>query len=525
MAQPNTASQTDGMRCLVTGATGYIGGRLVPELLEQGHDVRVLARHPERLADRPWIDKVEVVSGDAQDVGSLNEALADTDVAYYLMHSLLSGQDFHNVELNIARKFSRAAKAQGVKRIVYLGALQPDIPERKLSEHFRSRGQVGDLLRQGDASVIEFRAAMVIGSGSASFEMVRYLTERLPVMVTPAWVRTRTQPIAVRDILYYLSRAPMIPGDVSRVFELGGPDVTTYQGMIDGYADVSGFKRPKIIPVRVLSPGLSSLWVGLMTPVPPSMARPLVESLSMEAVCHEHDIAEYIPDPPDGLTTYQRSLELALARVRNSDVQTAWSSSSLPGAPSDPLPSDPDWTGGSLKVDERETFVDATPEVLWNVIEGLGGENGYYSPTVLWKVRGLLDQLVGGVGLVRGRRDNNKLRIGDPLDFWRVEERIPNQLLRLRAEMRLPGLAWLELSIRQVESPTGPPKTFYVQKALFKPRGVPGEAYWRAMIPFHGLIFGSMLKNIRERAESHPDEPLDRSVAPPARKVWRTLKR
>ena len=519
MAQPNTARHTEGMRCLVTGATGYIGGRLVPELLEQGHEVRVLARHPERLADRTWFDDVEVVSGDAQDVGTLNEALADIDVAYYLMHSLLSGPDFHNIELNMARIFSRAASAQGVGRIVYLGALQPDIPEQELSEHFRSRGQVGDILRQGEADLIEFRAAMVIGSGSASFEMVRYLTERLPFMITPAWVRTRTQPIAVRDILYYLSRAPQIPAGVSRVFELGGPDITTYQGMIDGYADVSGFKRPKILRVSALSPGLSSMWVGLMTPVPPSMARPLVESLSMEAVCHEHDIAEYIPDPPEGLTSYRRSIELALARVRNSDVQTAWSSSSLPGAPSDPLPSDPDWTGGSLKVDERETIVNASPEALWNVIEGLGGENGYYSPPVLWELRGFIDQMVGGVGLVRGRRDNNRLRIGDPLDFWRVEERIPNQLLRLRAEMRLPGLAWLELSIRQVETATGPPQTFYVQKALFMPRGIPGEAYWRAVTPFHELIFGSMLKNIRERAESHPVthvDPDDRSVAPPA---------
>ena len=335
-------------------------------------------------------------------------------------------------------------------------------------------------------------------------------------MVTPAWVRTRTQPIAVRDILYYLAHAPEIPADVSRVFELGGPDVTTYQGMVDGYADVSGFKRPKIVPVSALSPGLSSMWVGLMTPVPQSMARPLVESLAMEAVCKEHDIAEYIPDPPGGLTSYRRSLELALARVRNSDVRTAWSSSSLPGAPSDPLPSDPDWTGGSLKLDERETAVDASPEALWAVIEALGGENGYYSPPVLWEIRGFIDQLVGGVGLVRGRRDNNRLRIGDPLDFWRVEERIPNQLLRLRAEMRLPGLAWLELAIRQDPRPDGTRQTFYVQKALFMPRGLPGEAYWRAMIPFHELIFGSMLKNIKERAESHVALPAISAAEPPA---------
>jgi uncharacterized protein YbjT (DUF2867 family) len=461
------------------------------------------------------VDQVEIVSGDAQDVAAVNEALADVDVAYYLMHSLMSGSDFHNIELNMARTFSRAANAQGVGRLVYLGALQPHLPEKELSEHFRSRGQVGDILRQSHVPMIEFRAAMVIGSGSASFEMVRYLTERLPLMITPTWVRTLTQPIAIRDILYYLSRAPEIPADVSRVFELGGPDVMTYQGMIDDYAEVSGFKRPRIVPVSVLSPGLSSMWVGLMTPVPQSMARPLVESLAMEAICKEHDIAQYIPDPPEGLTSYRRSLELALARVRNSDVRTAWSSSSLPGAPSDPLPSDPDWTGGSLKLDERETPVDASPEALWHVIEALGGDNGYYSPPVLWEIRGFIDQLVGGVGLVRGRRDSTRLRIGDPLDFWRVEERIPNRLLRLRAEMRLPGLAWLELSIRQDPRPDGSLQTVYVQKALFMPRGVPGEAYWRAMIPFHELIFGSMLKNIRERAESHVLSSGTLAIEPP----------
>ena len=503
------------MRCLVTGATGYIGGRLVPELLELGHEVRVLVRHPERLRDRSWVDRVEIVTGDAQDVAAVNEALTDIDVAYYLMHSLMSGPDFHTVELNMARTFSRAASAQGVGRLVYLGALQPHLPDSELSEHFKSRGQVGEILRQSNVNVIELRAAMVIGSGSASFEMVRYLTERLPLMVTPTWVRTRTQPIAVRDILYYLAHAPDIPADVSRVFELGGPDVTTYQGMIDGYAEVSGFKRPKIVPVSVLSPGLSSMWVGLMTPVPQSMARPLVESLAMEAVCKEHDIEQYIPDPPGGLTSYRRSLELALARVRNSDVRTAWSNSSLPGAPSDPLPSDPEWTGGPLKVDERQAPVNASPEALWHVIEALGGENGYYSPPVLWEIRGFIDQLVGGVGLVRGRRDSTKLRIGDPLDFWRVEERIPNKLLRLRAEMRLPGLAWLELAIRQDPQPDGRLQTVYVQKALFMPRGLPGEAYWSAMVPFHELIFGSMLKNIKVRAESHVSAPAISGVEPP----------
>jgi len=494
------------MRCLVTGATGYIGGRLVPELLAAGHDVSVLARHPERLADRTWIDQVEVVEGDAGDPDVLRTALADADVAYYLLHSMMSGEGFHDLERQIARTFASVARDAKLGRIVYLGALQPDAPDSELSEHFRSRGEVGEILRLSGVPTVELRAAVIIGSGSASFEMVRYLTERLPVMVTPAWVRTPTQPIAIRDVLYYLVRCADLPPEVSRTFDIGGPDVITYELMMHGYAHAAGLRKRLVLRMPLGTPRLSVHWVGLITPVPRAVAKPLVASVTMRTVCREHDIADYIPDPPEGLVPYERSVELALAKIREADVATAWSTSSIPGAPSDPLPSDPDWAGGSLYSDTREAIVHASADSLWKVIEGMGGDRGYYSFPLAWEVRGWIDRRMGGVGLQRGRRDPDRLRVGDPLDFWRVEERIPGELLRLRGEFRMPGLAWLELGISTVSDHGGRPVTVYTQRALFHPQGLAGHAYWKSMLPFHGVIFGSMLRNIRDNAEALESE-------------------
>ncbi|MBV1940188.1 SDR family oxidoreductase [Streptomyces sp. BV286] len=484
-------------RCLVTGATGYIGGRLVPELLDAGHRVRCMARSPGALRDHPWAGDAEVVHGDVTDAESVAEAMRGVDVAYYLVHALGTGKGFEETDRRAARIFGEQARAAGVRRIVYLGGLTPaGVPDEELSPHLRSRAEVGRILLDSGVPTTVLRAAVIIGSGSASFEMLRYLTERLPVMVTPSWVHTRIQPVAVRDVLRTLVGSARMPDDVSRAFDIGGPEILTYRQMMVRYAAVAGLPRRLILPVPVLTPTLSSYWVGLVTPVPRSIARPLTESLRHEVVCHEHDIARYVPDPPGRPIGFEESVRLALQRVRDARVTTRWSSASVPGAPSDPLPTDPDWAGGSLYTDRRELVVDATPEALWRVIEGIGGENGWYSFPLAWAVRGRLDRLVGGVGLRRGRRDAARLRVGDSLDFWRVEEIEPGRLLRLRAEMRLPGLAWLEMSTDTDDDG----RVRYRQRALFHPHGLLGHAYWWSVSPFHAVVFGGMARNIARTA-------------------------
>ncbi|MFC6062517.1 SDR family oxidoreductase [Streptomyces ochraceiscleroticus] len=482
-----------GPACLVTGATGYIGGRLVPELLAAGYRVRCLARSPGKLRDHPWAERAEVVRGDVTDEASVRAAMQGIDVAYYLVHALGTGSGFEATDRKAARVFGEQAAAAGVRRIVYLGGLTPqDVPERELSPHLRSRAEVGRILLDSAVPATVLRAAVIIGSGSASFEMLRYLTERLPVMVTPRWVRTRIQPIGVRDVLRYLVGSAAMPPEVNRAFDIGGPDVLTYVEMMRRYAKVAGLPRRLIVPVPVLTPRLSSLWVGLVTPVPGAIARPLTESLRHEVICREHDIARYVPDRPGRPVACDTALELALRRVRDAQVTTRWSSAAVPGAPSDPLPTDPEWAGGSLYTDQRELTVNASPEALWRVIEGIGGDNGWYSFPLAWAVRGWLDRLIGGVGLRRGRRDPHRLRVGDSLDFWRVEEIEPGRLLRLRAEMRLPGLAWLEMRAERDEAG----RTCYRQRALFHPRGLLGHAYWWSVSPFHTVVFGGMARNI-----------------------------
>ena len=500
-------------RALVTGATGYIGGRLVPELLNAGFTVRVLARRPERLRDHPWVDRVEIVTGDASTPDDIAAALSDTDVAYYLLHSLVEGQGFEDLEASMAQTFADAARTQGVQRIVYLGGLMP--PTDALSPHLSSRLHVGEILRGSGVPTAELRAAVIIGSGSASFEMLRYLTERLPAMVTPKWVRNRIQPIAIRDVLRYLVAAADLPPDVNRSFDIGGPDVLTYEDMMQRYAAVAELPRRIVVPVPVLSPTLSSHWVGLVTPVPRSIARPLVASLKHEVYCREHDIADYVPDPPEGLTSFDRAVELALRRIKDADVATRWSNASVLGAPSDPLPSDPDWAGGSLYSDVRERETTASVDSLWSVIEGIGGDRGWYSFPLAWETRGLIDRLVGGVGLRRGRRNPDHLFVGESLDFWRVEERLPRELLRLRAEMRVPGQAWLEMSIDggDTSDATELQPTTYRQRALFHPRGLWGHVYWWMVAPFHGIVFGSMARNIVGAAEDLEDAPASDALA------------
>ncbi|XTZ14331.1 SDR family oxidoreductase [Micromonospora echinospora] len=493
------------MRCLVTGATGYVGGRLAPRLLAQGHTVRCLARSARRLRDVPWAARVEVVEGDLRKPETLPAAFADVDVAYHLVHSL--GQaGFEAADREATTNFARTARAAGVRRIVYLGGPEP-AADAHPSPHLRSRSEVGRILLASGVPTVVLRAAVIIGSGSASFEMLRHLTERLPVMVTPRWVHNRIQPIAVRDVLHYLVAAADLPPEVDRAFDVGGPDVLTFTEMMQRYAAVAGLRRRVVLPVRPLTPSLSSHWVGLVTPVPNRIARPLVESLVHEAVAHEHDIARYVPDPPGGLTGFDDAVRLALARVRNADVETRWSTASGPDAPAEPLPSDPQWSGGSVYTDLRSRRVAAPPDALWRVVEGVGGDHGWYSFPLAWSVRGWLDRLVGGVGLRRGRRHPHRLHVGEALDFWRVEELVRGELLRLRAEMRLPGRAWLEMRVE----PTDDGGSRYVQRAVFLPRGLAGHAYWAAVAPFHAVVFGGMARNIARGAEqvarAAPDHP------------------
>jgi uncharacterized protein YbjT (DUF2867 family) len=492
------------VRCLVTGATGYIGGRLAPRLIEAGHEVRCLTRSAIKLRDVPWAAKAEVIEADLLEPHELARAVEGIEVAYYLAHSL-GAPDFEEADRTAARNFAAAAAAAGVKRIVYLGGPEPMGDET--SPHLRSRDEVATILGASGVPTVTLRAAVIIGSGSASFEMLRYLTERLPVMVTPSWVANRIQPIAVRDVLHYLLAWATVPGDVSRAFDIGGPDVLTYADMMRQYARVARLQPRVIIPVRTLSPWLSSLWVGLVTPVPGRVAKPLVLSLIHEAVCREHDIAEYVPDPPGGLKGFAESVRLALAKVRDAQVETRWANAAWTGAPAEPLPTDPQWSGGSVYQDLRQREVEAPATALWRVVVGIGGRTGWYSFPLAWAVRGWLDRLVGGVGLRRGRRDPAHLYAGEVLDFWRVEEIEPGRLLRLRAEMLLPGTAWLELRVAPDDGGAR-----YEQRALFVPRGLAGHVYWWSVAPFHAIVFGGMARNVARTAERFGPE-----LSPPDR--------
>ena len=484
---------SDEKLALVTGATGYIGGRLVPRLLGAGFRVRVLARTPERLTDAPWADEVEIVEGDLGDARVAEQAMTDVDVLYYLVHSMGGSGDFEQREREIAQTAADAAASAGVKRVVYLGGLHPAGVE--LSRHLRSRREVGSILLASGVPTIVLQAGVVIGSGSTSFEMIRHLTEVLPYMPAPQWVRNRIQPIAVRDVMYYLIAAADVPADVNRAFDIGGPDVLRYGQLMNGYAVEAGLPQRPIAALPVLTPWLASQWVNLVTPIPRRLAVPIIESLQHPCVMLDHDIDAVIPPPAEGLIGYRESVRLALAREQAGEVETSWRDSAVAGVPSDPLPSDPDWAGSTVYTDVREARSPATTEQLWKVIEGVGGENGWYSLPPAWALRGWFDKLVGGVGLSRGRRSATHLNTGDALDFWRVERIERGHLLRLRAEMRVPGLAWLEMSAE----PDGDGSRYH-QRAVYFPHGLLGRAYWWAIWPFHGVIFSGMARRITETA-------------------------
>ena len=488
------------MRILVTGSTGYIGGRLAPRLAEAGHDVRVLVRDPLKLRDAPWADDVDVVTGDLTDAAAVARAVDGIDVIYYLVHAMGARGDFEQLELTVANNVATAANAAGVKRIVYLGGLHPDVPVDELSRHLRSRAMVGQVLLDSGVPTIAFQAGVVIGSGSASFEMIRHLTEVLPYMPAPKWVRNFIQPIAVRDVLYYLTEAASLPREVNRTFDIGGPDVLRYGQMMNGYALEAGLRQRPIASLPVLTPWLASQWVNLVTPIPRALAVPIIASLQFDCVVRESDIHSFIPDPDGGLTGYRTAVRLALAKMNDGEVETSWQNSTVAGAPSNAIPSDPNWSGHTVYVDLKERHSPAPVERLWEVVEGIGGEHGWYSFPLAWALRGWADKLVGGVGLRRGRRNPSKLAVGEALDFWRVETLERGHLLRLRAEMKVPGLAWLEMTTTD----DGAGGSHYRQRAVFFPSGLGGRLYWYAILPFHGVIFSGMANRITAAAAAKP---------------------
>lgn len=480
-----------GAPVLVTGATGYIGGRLVPRLLEAGVSVRCLVRDPDRLRGKPWFGSVKVAEGDVLGPSGLTEALTDVDTAYYLIHSMgTSSKGFEDRDLNAARNFAQAAKDAGVRHIVYLGGLGAE--GKGMSKHLRSRQDTGRALASTGIPVTEFRAAIIVGSGSVSFEMVRYLSERLPIMVTPKWVDTRVQPIAIRDVLSYLQNALEQPPEGHHLVEIGGPTVLTYREMMLGYARVRGLTR-RMLPVPILSPRLSSYWVNLITPIPASIARPLIDGLTSEVIVDHPEAATAYGVRP---ISYETAVKMALDRTDQGAVETLWSGA-LAAVPRGTPSSEKLRDSEGMLFDKRRHRFHASRENAFRAIVRIGGAEGWYSFDWLWQMRGLLDLVMGGVGMRRGRRDPEGLQAGDALDFWRVESVVPGEHLQLRAEMKVPGRAWLRFDILQSDNG----ESEVQQTAFFEPKGLMGYLYWWVLYPFHLVIFPTMLGSIGKRAE------------------------
>ena len=478
---------------LVTGATGYVGGRLVPRLLAAGYRVRCLVRDPARLEGRSWRPEVEVVQADVLRPESLGAAVRGVGTAFYLVHSLAEGDAFHDRDLRAARHFAAALRDAGGRRVIYLGGLGEGA--EALSPHLRSRQATGDALREAGLPVTELRAAVVVGSGSLSFEMIRYLTERVPVMVCPRWVYTRVQPIAIENVLDYLVAALTSPTPASEVVEIGGADVITYGEMMLGYARARGLRR-WMVPVPVLTPRLSSYWVHLVTPVPSRIARPLIEGLRNEVVVHGDRARRLFP--PVVPMDYAAAVRAALADLEGGDVETAWrgalSTSDRAAAPAAPVVLT---SREGLVRERRQARVAATPAAVFRAFTALGGRRGWLYMNWAWQLRGLLDRVLGGVGMRRGRRDPDEVRPGDAVDFWRVEAVAADRLLRLCAEMKVPGRAWLEFQV----APAAGGGALLSQTALFAPRGLGGWLYWYALYPVHALIFSGMIRAVARAAE------------------------
>ena len=486
----------------VLGATGYVGGRLVPALLEAGHRVRCLARTPGRLDLVPWRGEVEVQPADVLEKSSLAAAFQGLDAVYYLVHAMGHSDDFGDADRTGALNTRHAAEEAGVTRLIYLGGLGESDPAL-LSEHLASRHEVGRILAAGCVPVTELRAAVIIGSGSASFEMLRHLVEVLPVMVCPRWVtKTRCQPIAIADVLRSLVAALEAPNPSGRVIEIGGPDVLTYRDMMQRYATVAGLRRRLIIPAPLLTPRLSSHWVNLVTPLPIGLARPLVDSLCNDVVVTGPG-QEELGSGKSTYLSFDEAVRRALSHVKDLSVFTSWMDSAAVGTPASPMPQDPDWAGGTVLEDIRTVSTEVSPQGMFDVLSKVGGDRGWYFADGLWAARGWIDKLLGGVGMRRGRRHPDELRAGDALDFFRVEVYEPPRLLRLRAEMKLPGQAWLEWRVIEDIS-TG--RTTLRQRARFHPRGITGRLYWWVLLAPHAVIWRQLAKRVVGSAERNSEK-------------------
>jgi len=474
----------------LTGSTGYVGGRLVPLLLDAGFRVRCIAREPRKLDDRHWRSdpRVSVVRSDLSDAESLAPLLAGCDAAYYLVHSMeSSGKDYADRDRKLAEVFAQAALQARVARIIYLGGLGE--LGAGLSEHLSSRREVEEILGATGIPVTVFRAAMIIGSGSVSFEILQYLVERLPIMITPSWVKTESQPIAIKDVLYWLVRCLSVPETVGRILEIGGPDVLPYRELMQIMAEERGLKRRIVIPLPVLTPRLSSGWISLVTPVSYRMARPLAEGLRNRVVVTNDDAQQLMPHQAIGV---REAIRLSLARVAANEVSTRWSVAG-------PIPGDPNWAGGAVYRDERSIVVFAGAESVFQAVTRIGGGHGWYAGDMLWRIRGWMDTLMGGPGLRRGRRDPDRVEFGETLDFWRVIGLERNRSLSLLAEMKLPGIATLDFSLTPAETEGA---TTLTMKARFRSKGILGVLYWYSVLPLHNVVFGGMLKGIKRIAES-----------------------
>lgn len=476
---------------LVTGATGYIGGRLVPKLLEKGYQVKVLSRDPTRLRGRKWDEQVEIYQGDVLKPDTLAPAMKDVSAAYYLIHNMSQFTNLQQRDLTMARNFAHAAKEAGIDRIIYLGGLGDSSSE--LSEYLKSSQETGRVLTEAGVPVTEFRATIVVGSGSISCEMIRFLTERVPVMTCPRWVFSKVQPIAISDVLSYLTSALEKPESIGRIIEIGGSDVLTYVEMIKGYAKKRDLKRI-IIPVPGSFPRLSSYWVHWMTPVPASITRPLIEGLQSDVIVHDKTAAELFPEiqPMD----YNSAVDRAINRLNQGKMETRWSDS-MTSSMGDLIPTQLNTDEGML-FDKRHELVKASANIVYDTFTQLGGERGWLFFNWTWEIRGLIDRLFGGVGLRRGRRDPVEVRFGDAIDFWRVEAVRTNKLLRLRAEMKVPGKAWLQFDALPIQESD---ETKLVQTAYFDPKGLSGILYWYSLLPIHRVIFAGMIRKIKDLAE------------------------